>query len=134
MSTVKLRERSGWFTRAGKTVILSRKGKLKGVLCMVKKGAWVIIEKTLLESDQRAKGIPEDTSLVPLKMWVCGELASDASIGDIVEIRTKTNRPEQGLLREANPTTSVTYGDFVPEVLQIGKEAREFLFGGGADE
>ena len=101
---------------------------------MVKKGTWVSISKTILEPAKRAKGIPEDTAATPLKMWVCGFLEEDAAIGSEAAIRTKMNRVENGLLEEVNPTTTVNYGDFVPEILQISAGARDFLFGGGSNE
>ena len=101
---------------------------------MIKKGAWVNIQKTILEPGERARGIPEDTAATPLRMWVCGFLEHDASIGSTATVRTKTNRVEKGLLEEANPTTSVNYGEFVPEILQIGTQARQILNGGGLHE
>ena len=99
---------------------------------MTKKGTWVSITKTILEPSERAKGIPEDTAATPLKMWVCGFLENDATIGSEATVRTKMNRIEKGLLDEASPTTKVNYGDFVPEILQIGAEAREMLYQGGS--
>ena len=101
---------------------------------MIKKGSWVNIQKTILEPSQRAKGIPEDTARTPLRMWVCGFLEQDASLGGEATVRTKTNRIEKGLLEEVNPTTTVNYGDFVPEILQIGTSARQILGGGGVHE
>ena len=101
---------------------------------MIKKGSWVSITKTILEPSERAKGIPEDTALTPLKMWVCGFLENDAEMGSEVTVRTKMNRIEKGFLEEANPTTKVNYGDFVPEILQISADARSILYGGGLNE
>ena len=101
---------------------------------MIKKGSWVSITKTILEPSERAKGIPEDTARMPLRMWVCGFLENDAAIGSEATVRTKMNRIEKGILEGENPTTSVNYGDFMPEVLQISAEARELLYGGGSHE
>lgn len=97
---------------------------------MVKKGTWVCVTKTLLEESERAAGIPEDTAKTPLRMWVNGFLQEDAEIGSDAVIYTKMNRRETGVLESALPTTSVDYGDFVPEILQIGASARELLYGG----
>ena len=94
---------------------------------MIKKGTWVSIAKTILEPSERAKGIPEDTAATPLKMWVSGFLENDAVVGSEVTVRTKMNRAEKGLLEEVNPTTKVNYGDFVPEIMQIGAGARDLL-------
>ena len=101
---------------------------------MINRGAWVCISKTVLKPDERAKGIPDDTARTPLTMWVCGFLESDALLGSIVSVRTKTNRLEIGLLEEACPTTVIDYGDFVPEILQIGAQARQILNSGGRHE
>ena len=100
---------------------------------MVKKGSWVNIRKTILEPSERAAGIPADTAAVPLIMWVKGYLEGDAEIGEAVTIRTRMGRTEAGVLEEANPMTAADYGDFVPEILEIGRSAREILFGGEAD-
>ena len=101
---------------------------------MIKKGSWVSISKIILEPSERAKGIPEDTAATPLRMWVCGFLENDADVGSEAVIRTKMNRLERGILEEVNPTSKVSYGDFVPEILQISVEARKMLHGGGSGE
>jgi hypothetical protein len=101
---------------------------------MVTKGTWVSIRKTILESKDRAAGIPEDTAATPLIMWINGFLEQDGQIGDIVTIRTRMNRVEDGILEEVNPTTQIDYGDYIPEIIQIGIKAREILGGGGIDD
>ena len=98
---------------------------------MVKSGTWVSIRSTILEAGNRAANIPEDTANVPLDMWVKGYLAKDCDLGGLATVHTATGRVETGILEEVQPTTSVNYGDFVPEVLQIGVTARKILFGGG---
>jgi len=94
---------------------------------MVEKGTWVSIRKTILEPKDRAAGIPEDTAATPLVMWVNGFLQGDANIGDQVTVLTRMNRVEEGNLEEVNPTTQVDYGNYVPEIIQIGIQAREIL-------
>jgi len=98
---------------------------------MVKKGTWVSIRNTILESNERAAGIPDDTAAVPLVMWVKGTLQNDAEIGEQATVHTRMGRIESGILEEANPNASIDYGDFVPEILQIGDTARKILFGSG---
>ena len=100
---------------------------------MIKKGSWVNVRSTILEPSERAKGIPQDTSEVPLIMWVKGSLQEDAELNSLVTVRTRMGRLEKGILEEVNPSTSVDYGDFVPEILEIGEKARGILFGGGQD-
>jgi len=98
---------------------------------LVKKGTWVSLRKTILEPNMRAAGIPEETAATPLIMWVSGFLEADAERGGDATIRTRMNRVESGVLEEVNPTSAVNYGEFVPEILQIGAQARNILFGGG---
>ena len=67
---------------------------------------------------------------VPLEMWVKGHLTADAEIGDEVEIITRTGRHVRGRLLEVNPRYTHDYGEFVPELLEIGDTVRGILFGG----
>jgi len=100
---------------------------------MVTKGTWVTIRKTILEPENRAAGIPEDTAATPLIMWVNGFLEHDAEIEQAAAVRTKMNRIEEGILEVVDPTTEVNYGSYVPEIVRIGTQARNILFGGGQD-
>jgi len=100
---------------------------------LVKTGTWVSIRSTILPAGSRADNIPADTSAVPLDMWVKGFLTAPAQIGGEATVRTVTGRTEVGLLEEVDPTTTVSYGNFVPEVLKIGRDARAILFGGGGE-
>jgi len=97
---------------------------------MIKKDTWVSIRATILEAASRPEGIPEDTGLVPLVMWVKGHLLEDCNLGSEATIRTVTGRMECGILEEAEPYTNVDYGGFVPELNKIGADARKILFGG----
>ena len=99
-----------------------------------KKGDWVRIHRVIFTPDQRAPQVPEDTKKVPLEMWVKGFLSSDASVGDEVEVTTITGRKEMGKLIEIEPTYRHSFGNFVPEILQIGIQLKQILFGGETDE
>ncbi len=101
---------------------------------MIKKGEWVSIHKIILQPSERAPQVPEDTSKVPLEMWVKGFLQEDANIGDEVSVVTRTKRIEKGTLLEANPYYKHSYGKFVPELLQVSEQVREVLFGGTDNE
>ena len=93
-----------------------------------KRGDWVRIHNIVLEVGQRAKNLPEDTQNVPLEMWVKGFLLNDsAKIGDKVKVETYIGRIVEGTLVEVNPYYSHNYGKAVPELLYIGRQAREFL-------
>lgn len=97
---------------------------------MIKKGSWVSIQKTLLEPQQRTASIPDDTAATPFVLWVKGRLQNDAGIGDEVSVTTRTGRTESGILESVNPNYELNYGSFVPELLDIGEQARTLLKGG----
>lgn len=99
-----------------------------------KKGDWVKIHRVIFTPDQRAPQVPDDTKKVPLEMWVKGFIDRDANVGDSVEITTITGRREHGTLLEVEPTYRHSFGNFVPEILAIGIQLKEILFGGDADE
>ena len=80
---------------------------------MVQKGTWVRIKKILLPVGQRAPQDPEDTRNTPLVMWTKGFLAADANLGD-----------------EVDPYYTHSYGKCVPELVQIDRNYRAFLYGG----
>lgn len=101
---------------------------------MIKQGSWVSIHNIVLNSDERASHLPEDTKQVPLEMWTKGYLLNDANIGDMVEIETIVGRTEKGTLLEVNPSYKHNYGEFVPEILEIGKRLKKELFEGENNE
>ena len=97
---------------------------------MVKKGEWVRIHSIVLKADERTAKLPDDTQKCDLQMWTKGFLQEDAEIGDVVTVKTASNRLEKGTLIEANPYYTHSYGTFVPEIVQIDRQLREVLFGG----
>ncbi|MBI9011837.1 MAG: 2-amino-4-ketopentanoate thiolase [Clostridiales bacterium] len=99
-----------------------------------KKGDWVKIHSIVLTPEERAPQVPEDTKKVPLETWVKGFLLDDASVGETVEVKTYTGRLVKGTLIEVAPTFKHSFGENVPELLQIGLQLRSILFGGEADE
>ncbi|OPL08234.1 MAG: 2-amino-4-ketopentanoate thiolase [delta proteobacterium ML8_F1] len=97
------------------------------------KGQWVKIYRVILTKEERAPQVPEDTRQVPLEMWVKGELLEqEASVGDQVTVKTLTGRMESGRLEEVEPSYRHSFGEFVPELHQVGITLREILFGGGS--
>jgi translation elongation factor EF-Tu-like GTPase len=96
-----------------------------GGVFVVKAGVWVQIRANILEKGQRAVGIPENTAETPLVMWVKGYLLDDAEVGEVVSVRTVTGRVERGVLEVVEPVHVLGYGDFVPEILEIGERVRE---------
>lgn len=98
------------------------------------KGDWVKIHSIVFTKEQRAPQVPDDTKLVPLETWVKGFVQSDAETGDLVKVVTYTGRTVEGNLCEVNPTFDHSFGNNIPELLQIGLQLRSILFGGEANE
>ena len=96
----------------------------------VKKGTWVRVYDVILKPEERAPQVPEDTKKVPLELWTKGFLLHDAKLHDSVEIKTITDRVVQGKLVEVNPQYNHDFGEFVPELLEIGIQLKEILWGG----
>lgn len=93
-----------------------------------KKGDWVRIHTIVLEVGQRATNIPEETQNVPLEMWDKGFLLEDsANIGDKIKVETYIGRIVEGKLIEVNPYYQHDFGKCVPELLYIGRQAKELL-------
>jgi hypothetical protein len=101
---------------------------------LINKGNWVRIHEIILQPEERAKNIPDDTSKVPYEMWVKGYLTENAEIGDSVCVKTITGRFVEGNLIEKDPSFDHSYGKFVPELLKIGPQLRRIIFGGEFDE
>jgi hypothetical protein len=99
---------------------------------MVMKNEWVLIHRVILNPDERAATIPDDTKKVPLEMRVKGRLTADTEIGGEAEVITRTGRREKGTLLEANPAYRHGFGDFVPELLTVSENLRKIVFAGGA--
>ncbi len=59
---------------------------------MLEIGSWVQIHKIVLQKEERAPQVPDDTKKVPLEMWVKGFLVDYGNIGDWVHIKTVTGR------------------------------------------
>jgi len=92
------------------------------------KGDWVRIHKIILTPEERSPLVPEDTGRVPLEMWDKGFLLNEkAAGGEIVDIETIIGRRITGSLEEVNPQFRHSWGELVPEILQIGKQLRRIL-------
>jgi len=103
------------------------------ILMKIEKNTWVQIHKILLNPAERTANLPEDTKKVPLEMWVKGYLLSSANIGDIVIIRTRTGRIEEGTLVAVNPSYMHNFGHFAPELLKIDDIVKSAVFGSEKD-
>ncbi|HKL11411.1 MAG TPA: 2-amino-4-oxopentanoate thiolase subunit OrtA [Clostridia bacterium] len=97
---------------------------------MILKGRWVRIHKVVLEPVDRAENLPADTGKVPYEMWVKGFLTEDAELGENVFVETITGRIVEGKLIEKEPAFNHSYGNFIPELLEIGLQLRKIVSGG----
>ena len=96
---------------------------------MARKGDWVLLRGTVLSPAERAPQVPEDTKKVPLMMWVKGRLLEDASLGQPARVQTRTGRLAEGILEEEAPAYAHSFGDFVPELLEVQEGIKAALFG-----
>lgn len=94
------------------------------------KGDIVEIHQVILPAGERAAGVPEDTSKVPLEAWIKGVAESEASVGEEIAIVTPAGRLTKGILTQLAPGYSHTYGPSVPELHPIAQELRAMLKGG----
>lgn len=91
------------------------------------KDTWVEIEKIVLTSKERANNIPMDTKSTDLKMLCKGFLLQDSLLGEEAEIITLTGRIVKGMICKVNPSYDHGFGDFIPEIMYIGIQARSLL-------
>jgi hypothetical protein len=92
-----------------------------------KKNAWVEIGAVVLQKDERAPNLPDDTKQVPLEMRVKGFLLHDAEKGGEAEIVTLAGRTVRGTLTEINPVYTHMFGRPIPELSPIAGEIRAIL-------
>lgn len=86
----------------------------------VEAGTWVEIEKILLNPDQRAPQVPEDTRATPYIMKLAGFLVTASDVGSEVEIKTLSGRKVGGTLRLVRPNYEHSFGETIEELLHIG--------------
>ena len=93
----------------------------------IMKGTWVELQQVVLVAGKRAPQVPDDTQRVPLEMRVKGFLADAAALGEQAQIITPAGRRLTGILIEANPAYSHSFGRPIPELAGIGGEIRSLL-------
>lgn len=87
-------------------------------------GDWVEVGRVLLEPEDRADGLPDDTSLLPLRVWVRGFARHAADLGDECEVETMAGRTVSGRLTAVNPGYTHTFGTPPPGIAAIGADVR----------
>lgn len=95
-----------------------------GECSQCKAGDWVEVERVVLEPDERAEGLPDDTARQPLRMWVKGFARTSAGIGETVEVETMTGRVVEGTLTDILPGYTHTFGRPPAELVAIGRDLR----------
>ncbi|MCQ2551577.1 MAG: 2-amino-4-ketopentanoate thiolase [Clostridia bacterium] len=101
---------------------------------MAKKGDWVRIHSVVLKAEERTAKLPEDTQKCDLEQWTKGFLQEEsAKVGDVVTVVTAVGRTEKGTLLEENPHYTHSYGEFVPEIIEIDRQLREIMNFGGEE-
>ena len=85
----------------------------------VNEGTWVQIEQVLLSPADRAPSLPDDTRQVPYVLRVSGFLLEDGQLGQDARIRTLIGRELSGVLKTVNPSYTHSFGETVPELLEI---------------
>ena len=112
---------------AGPCLILTKEIK------MAKKGDWVRIHSIVLKAEERTAKLPDDTKKCDLEQWTKGFLLADAEIGDEVEVETVVGRIEKGTLIDDAPYYDHSYGQFVPELIEVDKVLRKEMAEIGGD-
>ena len=92
-------------------------------------GSWVEIQQVVLRAGERAPNVPADTARVDFVARIRGFLVASAPIGDDCVVRTLLGREVTGTLSAVNPRNPADFGDPVPELLQLGMQARQALDG-----
>ena len=98
-----------------------------------KAGDYVVIEFTVLTSEERAPGLPDETADVDLLARVKGHLAEDGRVGDIVTVRTLSGRLLQGRLTAESTAATHTYGPPVEALFALREDVKSRLANNPAD-
>jgi len=85
------------------------------------------VEEIVLNPNERASHLPDDTKAVPLKVWVRGFCMDDCDIGTQAEIKTVSGRLAKGTVTLEKPKYNHDFGEYIEELQNIGKQAREIL-------
>lgn len=88
---------------------------------------WVRIHRLELAPSERAGALPADTAALPFETWINGWLVEAAALGERARIRTPTGRIVEGVLVEADPGYSHSFGFPPPALQRAGERARAAL-------
>jgi hypothetical protein len=94
-------------------------------MAIVVKGTWVEIKQVVLQPEERAQSMPEETRKTPYVLRASGFLIEDTEMGRPARIKTIIGRELNGTLITINPSYNHSFGKTVPELLTIGTEYEE---------
>jgi len=90
-------------------------------------GHLVEISWVAMEPAERAEHLPESSKAVPVVARVKGFALESAELGEQVRVRTFAGRILQGILIDAAPCYTHSFGQPQSELLRIGPALREEL-------
>jgi 2-amino-4-ketopentanoate thiolase alpha subunit len=92
-------------------------------------GSWVEIRQLVLRAGERAPNVPPDTAQTDFVARVRGFLVDAAEIGGPATVATLSDRTVSGELIAVNPRNPADFGEPVPDLLRLGRDARRSLDG-----
>ncbi|MUL81358.1 MULTISPECIES: 2-amino-4-oxopentanoate thiolase subunit OrtA [unclassified Mycolicibacterium] len=90
-------------------------------------GAFVTVERVLLEAGQRAANLPADTAMTPLVAHINGFATEPAQVGRDVDVVTLSGRTVRGVAVNLYPAHTHGFGGPDPEILAIAPRVRAWL-------
>ncbi len=90
-------------------------------------GTRVAVRQRLLEPDERAPSLPEDTAALPYEALVRGILLEPAEVGAHATVRTATGRVLSGRLEVVEPADLHTFGRPAPALIAVDEAISELL-------
>ncbi len=95
------------------------------------KGDWVEISRVVLEPNERAQNLPEDTARIPYSMKIRGTALQDGKTGEEMKIKTVGGREVSGKAEAVNPFYDHDFGVCVPELVKTRQAIKKIRKGGG---
>jgi 2-amino-4-ketopentanoate thiolase alpha subunit len=93
----------------------------------VQAGTRVEIRQRLLDPEERAPGLPPDTSRLPYEATVRGTLVAAAGLGDEARILTAAGRIVSGRLELVEPSDDHSFGRPVPALVAADEAIARLL-------
>ena len=94
---------------------------------LIPAGSWVEIRQVILRAGERAPNVPDDTARTDFVARIRGFLIEAARLGGSATVLTLSDRAVSGELIAVDPRNPADFGDPVPDLLRLGREARRSL-------